>query len=599
MDRKSFAQTRRARKYASLNFLGVRYRPSIVPFLNRIALLKEEAMPAMTPKQIFRVFFLLLAAGLSISSRAADTLVQGSVTDSAGKPIRGAIIKATLGDKTVARFTQADGKYQISLPSGPYSISAEAYGFAAKTQLKDIAQAGTLDFSLSPTWNVFMLSGSELESLVPHDKEGTAIRASCVSCHTFNTIMVRKGYNADQWAEFIPNMNKRTLNPQYSPELLVGLSKSLEKYFGPSSPYFGEDADPPKPEQVKHVEMSDAALNATIIEYKLPTSRAMPHSITIDAKGTAWFSEYDRPSNRLGMFDPATEKIEEFPMPVLESMPHTGAIGKDGRFWVALAGRNIEEKLAVLDPATKKIKTYSWPEKKSIAGHTLRLDPSGSTVWFSGGDNDHLWSFDIETEKFQAHKFPVPVTIPNDSIAADEVAVGGHASPVQAGSYDVAVDSKGKVWATQLSLGTLICLDPVTGETKAFKPENTPSMRGIMVDSDDNVWFGNFHGHKIGRFDQKTQTFKQWQPPTPNATPYGFAQDARTGEIWFADMSGNNITRFEPRSEKFVEYPIPTRNSNSRFIGVDAQSRVWFTEYWNGKIGVLIPGQNVATTSSR
>ena len=54
-------------------------------------------------------------------------------------------------------------------------------------------------------------------------------------------------------------------------------------------------------------------------------------------------------------------------------------------------------------------------------------------------------------------------------------------------------------------------------------------------------------------------------------------------------MSGNNITRFEPRTEKFIEYPIPTRNSNSRFIGVDAKSRVWFTEYWNGKIGVLIP----------
>ena len=557
-------------------------------------------MQVMTTKKISLVLSVLIAiVGFSIGSYAADAIIQGAVTDNAGKPIRGAIVKATLADKAVTRFTRADGRYEISLPLGKYSISAEAFGFAPKTQSKDMVQTDELDFRLTPMLSVFALSGSELESLLPNDKEATAIKASCVSCHTFNTIMVRKGYTAEQWADFIPNMNKRTVNPHYTPELLVGLSKALEKHFGPNSPYFGEDAAPPKPEQVRHVEISDAALNATIIEYKLPTGRAMPHSITIDAKGIAWFSEYDRPSNRLGMFDPNTEKFEEFSMPIAESMPHTGAIGKDGRFWVALAGPNIEAKLAVLDPATKKIKTYAWPEMKSTPGHTLRLDPSGSVVWFSGGDNDHLWSFDIETEKFQAHKFPVPAKYPDDSIAADEMAVGGRPSPVQAGSYDVAVDSKGKVWASQLSLGTLIRLDPVTGETKQYKPEHTPSMRGIMVDSDDNVWFSNFHGHKIGRLDQKTQTIKEWQPPTPNATPYGFAQDSRTGDIWFADMSGNNITRFDPKTEQFVEYPIPTRNSNSRFIGVDAKSRVWFTEYWNGKIGVLVPGDSDAKMSSR
>ena len=298
---------------------------------------------------------------------------------------------------------------------------------------------------------------------MPNDKEGTAIRASFAfgSCHTFNTILVRKGYTAEQWADFIPNMNNRTLNPHFAPELLTGLSKSLAKYFGPDSPYFGDDATPPTPQQVKHVDISDAALKATITEYKLPTGRAMPHSITIDAKGIAWFSEYDRPSNNLGMFDPSTEKFREFPMPIPESMPHTGAIGKDGRFWVALAGRDIEAKLAVLDPETMQIKTFAWPEKKSVAGHTLRLDPSGNTIWFSGGDNDHLWSFDIETSKFEAHKFAVPAKYPEDSIAMDEIAVGGHTSPVQAGSYDVAVDSKGKVWASQLSLGTLFfSLDP-------------------------------------------------------------------------------------------------------------------------------------------
>src|ERR1019366_7562154 len=137
---------------------------------------------------------LIAIVGFSIGSYAADAIIQGAVTDNAGKPIRGAIVKATLADKAVTRFTRADGRYEISLPLGKYSISAEAFGFAPKTQSKDMVQTDELDFRLTPMLSVFALSGSELESLLPNDKEATAIKASCVSCHTFNTIMVRKGY---------------------------------------------------------------------------------------------------------------------------------------------------------------------------------------------------------------------------------------------------------------------------------------------------------------------------------------------------------------------------------------------------------------------
>jgi virginiamycin B lyase len=138
-------------------------------------------------------------------------------------------------------------------------------------------------------------------------------------------------------------------------------------------------------------------------------------------------------------------------------------------------------------------------------------------------------------------------------------------------------------------LGTIARLDPKTGETTEFKPPQTPDMDGIIVDMQDNVWFSDFMGNKLGKLDTKTKKFTMYQPPTLKARPYGIAENKKTGDIWYADFSGNNITRFDPRTEQFVEYPIPTRGAYPRFIGLDSKGRVWFGEWWNNKLGMLDP----------
>jgi streptogramin lyase len=121
----------------------------------------------------------------------------------------------------------------------------------------------------------------------------------------------------------------------------------------------------------------------------------------------------------------------------------------------------------------------------------------------------------------------------------------------------------------------------------------------VHVDSRDNVWFGAFDNHKLGKLDPRTGRFTFYQPPTEKASPYGFVEDPRTGYLWFGDLNGNNITRFDPRTETFVEYPFPSRNVNPRLgIGIDPQGRIWFTEFMNGRIGVLDPGDAPRTTTS-
>jgi virginiamycin B lyase len=517
------------------------------------------------------------------------------VTDDSGKPIRGAVISAKSGIKTISRFSQNDGKYEIAVAeAGAYEVTVEAYGFAVKRASVDTGKAGLTDFHLSSAnLSLGRLTGSELESLLPDTSETRLLRSHCVECHSLPTIVHRRGQSAAEWKDFLPHMtNGATEEPfvNATPQELDALSAALDKDFGPGSPYFNMDADAAELKaHVKHVEPSDEALRATLIQYDVPTKISRPHSIEIDLKtNVAWFGEESYFGNKAARFNMETENFQEYPLLTEKARPHTGAVASDGRYWVALAHTDDPAKLASVDPETGEVKQYNWPEKKAAA-HTLTLDHSGN-VWFSGGTSGDLWSFDVKKQQFSSHAYSVPAAYPKNTMQ-DWGEIPGESHPPQGRSYDVTVDNEGMIWFSEIALGTLVKLNPATGETKDFHPEGTVSIRGITVDPNDNLWFGDFLGHRFGKLNVKTGAVKFYKPPTPNATVYGVTYNQADGTMWFADMSGNNITRFNTKTETFTEYPIPQRpdRSYARFIGADVKGRVWFTEYFGDRIGFVDP----------
>jgi len=526
---------------------------------------------------------------------AADAVVHGVVTDAAGKPVRGAIVKATAGNLSISAYSQNDGRYEISVPAGTYDISVDAFGFGPKRQTKDASQAGETNFALTPKLDVSRLSGAEIDSLLPDNAQTRMIRATCISCHNFDTIIKRRGSTSEQWQEFLPAMtgDRQMFQPKFSPEQLAALGAALEKYFGPDAPYFGTDSDAPTADQIKHATISDAALKASYREYRVPTSEAWVHSVAVDStRDIAWFSEYDYLSNKVGRFDIATQKFTEYPVPSPKSVPHTPIVGKDGILWMTLDAKGVPAKLASVNPATGVLQEYKWPEKQA-GTHTVVVAPDGNLWMSSMTSPDEFLGFDVETGKFKAFKHTLPDKYPEESTGAWQQYAG---KPIGI-TYAVAVDSKGNVWYTETMLGTIARLDPKTGETTEFKPPETPDMDGIIVDMQDNVWFSDFTGNKLGKLDTKTMKFTMYQPPTWKARPYGIAQDKKTGYIWYGDFSGNNITRFDPKTAQFVEYPIPTRGAYPRFVGLDSKGRVWFGEWWNNKLGMLDPEGSQALAS--
>ena len=203
-------------------------------------------------KMILRSFVCaaaLFGAVLSVAvvASAADAVIHGVVTDSAGKPVRGAIVKATAGGVSISRYSQNDGRYEIAVPAGSYDISVEAYGFGPKRQTTEAAQAADLNFSLSPRLDVTRLSSADLDALLPDNAQTRLIRSSCISCHNFDTIIRRRGNTSAEWQGFLPTMtgDRKMSQPSYTPEQLAALGAALEKYFGPDAPYIGPDSEPP------------------------------------------------------------------------------------------------------------------------------------------------------------------------------------------------------------------------------------------------------------------------------------------------------------------------------------------------------------------
>jgi virginiamycin B lyase len=551
---------------------------------------------------VIAIFVLVLnswiSPGSTIMAKPADAGFHGIVTDTAGKPIRGAAVKVTLGTRAISRFTDQDGRYQITgLQTGNYRVSVFAYGFEAKSQTQDATQVGETNFLLKPHWSASQVSSAEMMTALPDNQETRFLHASCSGCHNLTPPFERRGLTADDWNGVIHEMAAKST-------MEIGLTPPLDKAgfaytAGILNKYVGADAPELTQDQVKHVAPSDAVLQATFYEFDVPTPRSFPHSIASDNHGNGWFGEYALAANKIAKLNFETGEITEYLIPLANAAPHTPMIDKDGKIWMPLS---VAKRISYLDPSTGQITVIAAP---APGAHTGVIDREGN-IWGSGGDG--VFEFNKVTQKFQDFPGPVPKEIPQESqvVLAKVPGESGHQGgddPARAnrrgasgGSYDVVVDSKHRVWYTQLAFGTLVRLDPESGKTTTFKFPGIPSSRGLTVDANDNIWYSDWDGHKLVKFDQKTEKAKLYQPPTQYAAPYGMVPD-KNGNIWYADYNGNNITRFDPKTEQFTEYPIPTRAAMPRFISVDNDGKVWFCEWWQSKVGVLIPAgsRNIAS----
>jgi len=511
----------------------------------------------------------LLSAILLVGSGAKCATITGTVKGVDGAPFQGAFVQAQNAKTriTVNVLSDGQGRYHIEqLPAGEYRVQIRAVGFTSTPHAGvnlTTDQNISFDFALQKGmvhWND--LSQYQAIQLWPAGKGKDLIMDNCFSCHGFETRMASVTRDADGWKDRVEYMRTAMHFNVFrlTDEEAGDISSYLTSLFGPDPVVPKSPADMPGYKDTVRP-FSNEAMNIVYVEYDMPGPGRMPFSAAPDKDGNVWIPNFGV-ANKITRLDPKTGAMTDFTAPNIGTAGiHSAVPAADGSVWFTEQATN---KIGRWDPATQKITEYQddyLPGKEGITSggskHTLRIDPSGK-VWSTGSP---LTRFDPETGKFTrfmeiSNTYDVE-TLSNGDVWFTEP------GPNKIGRYDaktmkitqwtlptahasprrMSIDRDGIVWVGEFS-GKMARFDPKTETFKEYTlggPE--PNPYAVFVDSEGYVWYNSHLQDVVGRLDPKTGKVIEYPFPHSEICMREFFPDAQ-GRLWYGSNPNNKVGYF-------------------------------------------------------
>jgi len=515
---------------------------------------------------------------LMVSVTLASTLaaafgasITGNVKGPDGKPFMGAFVAAenTLNKMTVTVLTDAKGGYHINnLPAATYSVQVSSVGYKSDPHdgvALTAAQSTSVDFALQAgavRWSD--LSTYEGTQLLPHTDQHDLSKGykepffgSCIrSCHSFQHRMASTTRNEQGWTTAIKYMRDTIMEGEgaanFSDEKVADYAQFLTAMFGPNSMKGPDTAAYRK--LVRPVDPK--ALNIAYVEYDLHPDRGQgPWSAVEDKDGMMWIPYYGR-GNQVVKLNPNTAELTRFRLPFDKTAGiHSAVPSNDGTVWFTEFALG---KLGQLDPKTGKIVEFPNPpdeQGRRNGNHTVRVDDSGR-VWSSGGRAISL--LNPATKEWQHFDL--------------------------GGTYGNVLGHNGDEWFTSYTNSGPIGRVSKDGKLSKFQPPTNGWPQRLQVDENNIVWFSERTGNKIGRLDPETETFKEFNLPGPDPSPYAIGID-RNHMIWYSSHDQDTLNRLDPKTGQVIEYPYPHSEISMREMFLDSKGRMWYASSVNNKVG--------------
>jgi len=514
-----------------------------------------------------------LTLTVSLTSPAFGATVTGSVKGPDGKPFMGAFVVAenSQNKMTVNVLSDAQGRYHMAnLPAATYTVRIRAIGYKtdprAGVQLTG-DQKASFDFSLQKgTVRWTDLNTFQGTQLLPKTKnhdlskryQDTFFAGCLISCHSFQSQMAGKTWNEDSLRTAVKYMRDVIIGGEggsMTDEKFEDIVAYITTAFGPNSP------KPQSPEELPEYKslvrsFSPRSTNIAYVEYEFLAPKGLgPWSAVEDKDGMMWIPYYGR-GNEVVRLNPKTAELTRFPLPFAKTAGiHSAVPAPDGSVWFTEAAMG---KIGRLNPATKEIVEYQnspLPNGRRTGTHTVRTDEKGR-VWTSGGPAISM--FDPLTKEFSHFDL--------------------------AATYGNVVGQNGDEWFTSFRDDGPIGRVTKDGVLSKFYPPTKGKPQRLQVDSDGTVWFSERVGNKIGHFDPKTESFKEFDLPGPSASPYAIGID-RNRMIWYSSHEQDTLNRLDPKTGEVIEYPFPHAEISMREFFVDSQGRMWYGSSDNNKVG--------------
>lgn len=531
--------------------------------------------------------YLLLAVilTLSVGSRVFASTITGNVKGPDGAPFMGAFVIAenTQNKMTFSVLSDKQGRFRIPhLPAATYSVRIRAIGYKSDprdaVQLTDdqkvsfdfALQNGTVRWSDLSTYQGRMLLPKTDRHDLAKGYQDSFFTTCMISCHSFQTRMAPTTRDEEGWRDRVKYMRDAIIGGEgeggsMTDQKVEDIVSFLTTAFGPDSPKPLSPADLPDYKSLVRP-VSEKALGVVYVEYDFAGTKGLgPWSAVEDKDGMLWIPYYGR-GNEVVRLNPKTAELTRFPLPFEKTAGiHSVIPAPDGTVWfteAALGG------IGHLNPATKEITEYrdKTPEGRPIGKHTIRVDDAGN-VWVSGGP---ISRFDQKTKEFSHYNTP--------------------------GTYGNVLGQNGDEWFTVFRDDGPIVRISKDGQLSKFYPPTKGKPQRLQVDSDGIVWFSERVGGKIGRFDPKTETFREFRLPGPSPSPYAIGID-RNHMIWYSSHEQDVLGRLDPATGEVVEYPFPQSEISMREFFVDSLGRMWFASSSNNRVGYFYFDEGTQTVS--
>jgi virginiamycin B lyase len=498
--------------------------------------------------------------------------ISGTVKGPDGAPFEGAFVQAQEIKTKISHFVLSDkqGHYRVEkLPDGAYRVQVRAPGFRVEpvTGINLAADmTAPLDLTLEKAavrWNE--LSIYQAKKLWPDEKAKQTIFSRCFICHGFQTRMASARRDADGWqdrVQFMRDAMHFSLSYRFTDQDASDVASYLNKLYGQESVLAKSPADMANYKDTVRPFTSDS-MKIAYVEYDMPGPSRMPFSAAPAKDGSVWIPNFGI-ANKISRLDPKTGQIQDFPVPNEGTAAvHSAIAAADGSVWLTEQASN---KLGRWDPTTQKITEYQdtyLPGKEGTeeggSRHTVRIDSKGM-VWSSGYP---LTRFDPETKKFYdfpeaAHTYSLdfdaegnvwftnPGTGQIGKVDAKTMKVTEWTPPTP-NTYQrrIAVDTDGMVWFGEFRAGKLGRFDP---KTQTFKEYGLPGGEdtfpyALGIATDHSIWYSSYYLDVIGRLDPKTGKVTEYPFPHSENTIREFFRDPE-GRMWYGSPSNNKVGYF-------------------------------------------------------
>jgi streptogramin lyase len=485
------------------------------------------------------------------------------------------------GTITITVVTDKSGRYEFPqdrLEPAKYNITTRATGYDWPVSPKVVTigkSSQELDIKLEKTKDLAdQLSWAEWLMSIPGTSAQKDMFYACVGCHT-PQVITKSTHEAAEWPPIIGRM--RVAGPAATIKNAVAVPYKVPA--SPNDPAFGEFLSTinlshgrktwdyelkslPRP--------TGKATKVIITEYDLPRSEALPGDVVRDNDGMIWYEDFATAT--LGRVDPRTGATKEWNPPVMKPGYPLGAldleVAPDGNLWIA---RVFQAGVTRFDRKTETFRNYGIPDDYNN-DHTrtaMMATDNNGMVLFDDPFNRLLYWLNPSTGEMVFHRAYPNWKTPDWKVMGDPGL--GNRLPGDHGHfmYGVAVDSKGTGYWADLSGGNIGEMDPKTGDPKLYPvPSPNAGPRRIHMNEKDELWFGENYAFKIGMFDTKTKTFKEWDDPTPWDAVYDAVND-KSGYTWAAGWTTGLVTRLNPKTSEIVQFLLPGFNAEIRRVSVD------------------------------